>query len=84
MESVADEQHWRFQTYKYSLSAEERKTDPSTDVRHGFLTEGIKIMHLIRLNLKELKSSPLAQSGLFKYCRHPNYFAEQVFYSDIC
>mmetsp|Transcript_1837 Transcript_1837/g.2896 ORF Transcript_1837/g.2896 Transcript_1837/m.2896 type:complete len:137 (+) Transcript_1837:208-618(+) len=54
METVADEQHFRFQTYKHSLSAEERLKSDDIDVKKGFYT-----------------------CGLFAYCRHPNYFAEQ-------
>ena len=38
--SVADEQHWQFQTYKHSLTAEQKKKDPSEDVKQGFYTKG--------------------------------------------
>jgi len=54
METLADEQHWVFQTYKHSLSAEEQRQDPNPEVGQGFF-----------------------QSGLYRYSRHPNYFAEQ-------
>jgi steroid 5-alpha reductase family enzyme len=33
METVADEQQYRFQTYKHSLSAEARRSHPNPDVR---------------------------------------------------
>lgn len=55
METVADQQQWNFQNYKYSIPADKRAFSESMDVRQGFLT-----------------------SGLFKHCRHPNYFAEQA------
>lgn len=54
METIADRQHYLFQTYKCSLSPSERKKHPIKDVREGFY-----------------------QSCLWKYSRHPNYFAEQ-------
>lgn len=54
IETVADEQHWIFQSYKHSLSPEERLKDADPQVREGFY-----------------------RSGLFQFCRHPNYFAEQ-------
>ena len=125
--SVADEQHWQFQTYKHSLTAEQKKKDPSEDVKQGFYTKGkneiFKMGTLVLYVHKELHTYihtytyipiPLwilthsstytshihtymhtyylhtkykhihtyirthTQIGLFKYCRHPNYFAEQV------
>jgi steroid 5-alpha reductase family enzyme len=53
-ETIADEQHYRFHTYKNSISIEERLKHKNEDIRNGFYTQ-----------------------GLFKYCRHPNYFCEQ-------
>jgi steroid 5-alpha reductase family enzyme len=55
IETVADEQHWVFQSYKHSLSTEERKTNSNPEIVRGFYS-----------------------SGLFRYCRHPNYCAEQA------
>jgi steroid 5-alpha reductase family enzyme len=55
METVADEQHYVFQTLKHSLSADQREKHHNHEIREGFF-----------------------QSGLFSFCRHPNYFAEQV------
>lgn len=47
MESVADEQHFRFQTYKHSLTAEEREKHPvGSDIRNGFYTQGILTLTL--------------------------------------
>ena len=40
--TVADEQHWQFQTYKHSLTVEQKKEDPSDDVKRGFYTKGEK------------------------------------------
>ena len=54
-ETIADEQHYRFHTYKNSISIEERRKHKNEDIRNGFYTK-----------------------GLFKYCRHPNYFCEQA------
>lgn len=54
MESVADEQHFQFQTLKHSLTPAARAQHAQLDVRRGFFTQ-----------------------GLFRFCRHPNYFAEQ-------
>lgn len=54
METVADEQHWVFQSLKHSIPAEERSKLLDPELRQGFYT-----------------------SGLFRYSRHPNYFAEQ-------
>jgi steroid 5-alpha reductase family enzyme len=36
IESIADEQHWRFQTTKHSLTAEQRASHPHPDIRIGF------------------------------------------------
>lgn len=41
MESMADQQQWNFQTYKYSLSEIDRKRNTNTDIRNGFLTNGL-------------------------------------------
>lgn len=54
LETVADQQHYDFQEYKYSLSPTERLASSQKSVREGFF-----------------------QVKLWKYCRHPNYFAEQ-------
>jgi steroid 5-alpha reductase family enzyme len=54
METVADEQHWVFQSLKHSILPEDRDKLQDPQLRRGFF-----------------------QSGLFKYSRHPNYFAEQ-------
>lgn len=54
IETLADEQHWVFQSVKHALTAAQRKSHPDPQIRQGFF-----------------------QSGLFKYSRHPNYFAEQ-------
>lgn len=54
METLADEQHWVFQSVKHALTPAQRKSHPDPQIRQGFF-----------------------QSGLFKYSRHPNYFAEQ-------
>jgi len=40
VETVADEQHFRFQTYKHSLSVEERAESIDLDVKRGFYTLG--------------------------------------------
>lgn len=55
METVADEQHWVFQSLKHSIPLEQRSRLADPELRQGFYT-----------------------SGLFKYSRHPNYFAEQA------
>ena len=55
METVADEQHWVFQSLKHSIPPEQRSKLADPELRQGFYT-----------------------SGLFKYSRHPNYFAEQA------
>ena len=52
LETVADQQQWKFQTEKYARKAAKRRLDG--DYARGFLT-----------------------SGLFRYSRHPNFFAEQ-------
>jgi steroid 5-alpha reductase family enzyme len=54
VETVADEQHWVFQSIKHSLTSAERSRHVNPEIRQGFY-----------------------QSGLFKFSRHPNYFAEQ-------
>jgi steroid 5-alpha reductase family enzyme len=60
METVADQQQYDYQTFKYSLSPEKRALSPIKDIRDGFY-----------------------QSGLFKYSRHPNYFAEQAIWGTV-
>jgi steroid 5-alpha reductase family enzyme len=54
LETVADQQHYDFQEYKYSLTPAERLSSSQKSVREGFF-----------------------QVKLWKYCRHPNYLAEQ-------
>lgn len=54
LETVADEQQWRFQCRKHALTLVQRAQHPNPDIRRGFLT-----------------------SGLFRFSRHPNFFAEQ-------
>lgn len=54
IETIADEQHWGYQSYKHSLSIEERTNSSEPIIKQGFYNQ-----------------------GLFKYSRHPNYFAEQ-------
>lgn len=54
LETAADQQHYDFQEYKYSLTPKERQESSQKSVREGFF-----------------------QVKLWKYCRHPNYFAEQ-------
>lgn len=41
MESVADEQHFQFQTLKHSLKPQEREKHTNVDVRRGFFTTGL-------------------------------------------
>ncbi|KAK4530362.1 hypothetical protein CCYA_CCYA04G1219 [Cyanidiococcus yangmingshanensis] len=61
IETLADEQQWRFQCRKHALTQAQRLQHPDPDIRRGFLTR-----------------------GLFRFSRHPNFFAEQcmwwVFY----
>ena len=48
IESVADEQHFRFQTYKHSLTQEQREAHPvGSDIRNGFYTEGNAISYTV-------------------------------------
>jgi steroid 5-alpha reductase family enzyme len=54
METVADEQQWRFQCRKHALTPAQRAQHSDPDIRRGFLTR-----------------------GLFRFSRHPNFFAEQ-------
>jgi steroid 5-alpha reductase family enzyme len=54
LETVADQQHYDFQEYKYSLTPVERLKSSQKSVREGFF-----------------------QDKYWKYCRHPNYLAEQ-------
>ena len=54
METVADQQHYDFQEFKYSLTPADRLKSSQKSVREGFM-----------------------QDKLWKYCRHPNYLAEQ-------
>lgn len=60
METIADQQHWNFQTKKYDFSGKERLNHKNRDIREGFYT-----------------------GGLFRYCRHPNYFAEQMMWVSV-
>lgn len=41
IESLADLQHYKFQTLKYSLSPEQRTSHPDGDIRRGFFTSGL-------------------------------------------
>ncbi len=54
LESVADQQQWRFQQAKHEVKGFPRDRSLRDDYKRGFLTK-----------------------GLFKFSRHPNFFAEQ-------
>lgn len=41
IETIADEQHFQFQAFKYSLSPAERKAHPLKDIRDGFYQSGL-------------------------------------------
>jgi steroid 5-alpha reductase family enzyme len=59
IESVADQQQWKFQTAKHAaIKAGKRLTGPFAK---GFI-----------------------DTGLFRYSRHPNFFAEQCFWWSMC
>jgi steroid 5-alpha reductase family enzyme len=40
-ETIADQQHYNFQQYKYSLSPAQRSTHSDNDIREGFLQSGL-------------------------------------------
>jgi len=41
LESIADEQHFQFQTLKHSLSVEKRQTHANAEIRDGFYQSGL-------------------------------------------
>jgi steroid 5-alpha reductase family enzyme len=41
IETIADEQHFSFQTKKHALSLTERSSHPNPDIRRGFYTHGL-------------------------------------------
>lgn len=78
-ESIADGEHFRFQTAKHALTAEQRAAHSDPDVRNGFYTNGKQHWMFIYSRLSDDWSWwHINHTGMFQYCRHPNYFCEQV------
>ncbi len=62
MEAIADEQQWRFQLRKQAYL--QNKKSEKSDSKKGGVTAD--------------EEDGFCQSGLFAWCRHPNYFSEMA------